>query len=749
MLKKRNLIFLSLLILVILLVSSCLPKAPVTVSILKGQVMVPEDSIKAKDLTGQALPDATVNIIDLATGEVIATATTDSNGYYQMFVSAGGPYLLQAVKDGVKVQQFTPEVELGIEYDLGIAGCATTASALIAQAMLEAEDYPDDPADINLTDIETNSDFDDVLSSVCDVLEAGGDPAESAFVLQAIEDFLHPPAPPPAPPMSSAKDIISYQFEAAKNVTALSSDVIGIVDSGAHTIDLTVPYGTDLTALVATFELSASATAKVGSTAQTSGITANDFTNSITYTVIAEDGSAQDWVVTVNVAIGPLDHFTISGYPTSITAGENFDSNNIIITAYDGNNKIKTDYIGEVYFTSTDTSATLPYTSGSKYTFVAGDSGIHTFPGTGFTLFEHGSQYITLTDGTISRMSQIINVSTAPLSYIVIEDDSESEVTTHAMTTLDTYILYASGYDMYDNYIDVQPVDWTGTGICEGKLSPTSGDSTTFTPTGAGTGTITADHATATDDTTGTITVIIAYSVTYDGNGSTDGEVPIDSTHYQAGNTVTVLGNTEELEKVQDGISLLFTGWNTASDGNGTSYTEGNNFTMGNANVILYAQWSESAIGGTGPAGGIVFYDKGSVSEGWRYLEAAPSDQSIGSFWGCEGTSISGADGTVVGTGKQNTLDIEAGCVTEGTAADICANLNLGDYDDWFLPSKDELDELYHKKVVIGGFTGIYYWSSTENNADYAYCQDFNTGSQALDYKDNFIGRYVRAVRAF
>src|SRR4030042_4658922 len=163
MFKKRNLIFLCLLILGVLLITSGLPKPPVTEGILKGQVIVPEGSVQTKQLTGQALADATVNIIDLATGDIIATTTTDANGYYRVFVLAGGPYLLEAAKDGVKVQQFTPQVEVGIEYDLGIADCSTTAVALIAQAMMDAEDYPNDLADINLADIEADPDFNDVM----------------------------------------------------------------------------------------------------------------------------------------------------------------------------------------------------------------------------------------------------------------------------------------------------------------------------------------------------------------------------------------------------------------------------------------------------------------------------------------------------------------------------------------------------------------------------------------------------------
>jgi hypothetical protein len=206
MFKKKYLLFFILFLLGVFLFTSCLPKPPVTEGILKGQVIVPEGSAQAKDLTGQALPDATVNIIDLATGDIIATTTTDANGYYQVFVPTGGPYLLEAIKDGVKLQQFTPQVEVGEEYYLGTADCSTTSVALIAQAMMDAEDYPDNLADINLADIEADTDFNEVMSIVCSILEAGGDPTESALVQQAIEDFLTPPTPTPTPtPVANAE----------------------------------------------------------------------------------------------------------------------------------------------------------------------------------------------------------------------------------------------------------------------------------------------------------------------------------------------------------------------------------------------------------------------------------------------------------------------------------------------------------------------------------------------------------------
>ena len=164
--------------------------------------------------------------------------------------------------------------------------------------------------------------------------------------------------------------------------------------------------------------------------------------------------------------------------------------------------------------------------------------------------------------------------------------------------------------------------------------------------------------------------------------------------------------------------------------------------------------------------GGIVFYLDGNGGG----LIAAPTDQPPlavnnpiptgnspccgdcpGLEWGCYGTAIPGADGTAIGTGNQNTIDIEAGCTTPGTAADICANLTLGGYSDWFLPSKDELNEMYklHNIHGLGGFANAKYWSSTKYNEYYAWYQGFYpTPNQFHDYA-NYCLWYVRAVRAF
>ena len=150
------------------------------------------------------------------------------------------------------------------------------------------------------------------------------------------------------------------------------------------------------------------------------------------------------------------------------------------------------------------------------------------------------------------------------------------------------------------------------------------------------------------------------------------------------------------------------------------------------------------AIGDTGPAGGIVFY----ITEGGLHgLEAAPADQSSGTTWGCYPTEIDGADGTAVGTGAQNTADILAGCSDAGIAAEIADAYTLNGFHDWFLPSKDELKELYDQRSVVGGFAIDDYWSSSELNSDYAWGQYFGVAAISLYYKSYPLA--VRAVRAF
>ncbi len=187
-------------------------------------------------------------------------------------------------------------------------------------------------------------------------------------------------------------------------------------------------------------------------------------------------------------------------------------------------------------------------------------------------------------------------------------------------------------------------------------------------------------------------------------------------------------------------IDTVDTGTYTVKAAGKTNYT--GETTVDFVLTVVYS------IGDLGPAGGIVFYDKGSISDGWRYLEAAPSDLSDYK-WGYTVTSVT--TGTAIGTGESNTEAIvaamEAANFTEDYAAKACADYSSGGKDDWFLPSKDELNELYKQKNTVGVASNNIYWSSSETSADSAWVQNFGSGNQGYPNKSG--DRHVRAVRAF
>ena len=205
--------------------------------------------------------------------------------------------------------------------------------------------------------------------------------------------------------------------------------------------------------------------------------------------------------------------------------------------------------------------------------------------------------------------------------------------------------------------------------------------------------------------------------------------------------------------------------------------------------ALTCAQGGSCAIGDTGPGGGIVFYVSATnfTSTGsdcgttCKYLEAAPKNWLIGTtgdpirtwatdIYSNQTTAVTGADGTLIGTGYQNSLDIvaQAGNVAATSAAVEARAYQGNSKTDWHLPSKDELNQMckwqrgqawvsdaticnntgtLNSGTGASGFSTGSYWSSSEYDANLAWTQTFFSGFQTDTSKTST--SYVRPVRAF
>lgn len=226
--------------------------------------------------------------------------------------------------------------------------------------------------------------------------------------------------------------------------------------------------------------------------------------------------------------------------------------------------------------------------------------------------------------------------------------------------------------------------------------------------------------------------------------------------------------------------------------------------------------FKEPQVGEAGPAGGLIFHDKGSYSDGWRFLEAAPSDlrviggvptvdpaaappedgvvkrlfafgdyvnEETGELLFVNGNTAHGADDitkTGLGQGKRNTQMLVAAMgeetyrfytwavpedneKTTEYAARMCDILVYNGFDDWYLPSKAELNKMYtelHAKGLgdfhtgeIDGYTMSEYeayWSSSENTSDrYKACAQYFSSGQQTELKYRSDRARIRPLRYF
>jgi hypothetical protein len=179
--------------------------------------------------------------------------------------------------------------------------------------------------------------------------------------------------------------------------------------------------------------------------------------------------------------------------------------------------------------------------------------------------------------------------------------------------------------------------------------------------------------------------------------------------------------------------------------------------------ALACADGGVCAVGDTGPGGGKVFYVHASgtfacgatLSSTCKYLEAAPTSGTAAwtdatYAWSGNTSEAIGADaqGTAIGTGYKNTQAMVTQSSTAGRAGTVSrAYRGPNSLSDWYLPSQDELNQMYVNKSAIGGFTSNWHWSSSEYGDDSVWVQDFSLGLQGTGLKNLTLD--VRPVRAF
>jgi hypothetical protein len=244
--------------------------------------------------------------------------------------------------------------------------------------------------------------------------------------------------------------------------------------------------------------------------------------------------------------------------------------------------------------------------------------------------------------------------------------------------------------------------------------------------------------------TTTAITGITSTSATGGGNVTSDGGAAVTARGvcWSTSSNPTISGN-----KTTDGSGMgIFTSSLTGLAPNTLYYVRAyatNSLGTAYGDPVTFSNIAFAV--GQSYGGGVIFWLD---STGVHGLISATSDQNYGR-WGCEGVYIGGTS-TAIGTGQANTTAIVNVCTQEGAAARICNDLVLNGYDDWFLPSKDELIQMYIQRAVIGGFGNNIYWCSKEYDPSMAWAMNFALGTLYWFPKDYYYNYwYVRAIRAF
>ncbi|MCQ2752509.1 MAG: InlB B-repeat-containing protein, partial [Coriobacteriales bacterium] len=257
------------------------------------------------------------------------------------------------------------------------------------------------------------------------------------------------------------------------------------------------------------------------------------------------------------------------------------------------------------------------------------------------TLSSNNPCYIYSTAGSTTQIDKVtVSIAAGSLSKSGMSVNSWG-VYVYSNSALTTQIDYVSGGTITKNAGTFDFTPSSGKTWAKGSYFKVNWDLANTTTTN---GIVCVDKINLYKD--GSSPTPTSYTVSYNGNGNTGGSVPTDSTSYSSGGIVTVLGNTGNLVKT----GYTFSGWNTASDGSGTTYAAGGTFNI-SANTTLYAKWVEES---SGDSYKIVFANSANsntqisattrastvISQGTDYVDEQPFSAITNAYYGDNKTSI-------------------------------------------------------------------------------------------------------------
>ena len=488
---------------------------------------------------------------------------------------------------------------------------------------------------------------------------------------------------PPAGP-GSATGLSNLTISAGTLTPAFNSSIATYADTiTASTSSITVtPTALDVGNATIMVKANSGTYASVTTGTASAALTMNTGMNTVLIQVTGSDGSAA--VTTINV-FRP-ENPTVTLTPSFLSTTKNYlDTLTVSIAT-------------SVY------SPTGTFLFTENGTAISGCSTVSITTGTArcnWTPTTTGSKVIVATYSGDNNIGLKSDTQTVTVNDVVALTSSTSAITQKYGATRTTRTVTYSGGS------DTRTVSATSLSLASGRITfdTTTALFTIDTRTAVGTyyDTITVtDIRGSSASYMQTITITVADTLT----------VTSDTT------TVTYTGSIANVNPAISAVSGLVTG--DVISGATFNYT---------AIATTCATGGTCSIGQVGPGGGLVFITPTtSGNTTGKYFEAAPEGWSgsatdpVAAF--CSVASIhSGALGTAIGTGEANSNAISSDCIV--SASDTVTALVLNGKDDWFMPSLDELKEMYsslHKaNPSLGGFSAANYWSSSDDATTAGY----------------------------